>query len=238
MALLRLEVRYETGEPELEVVELSERASVTDLLKAIQTATDDQDIYKPRLKGQYGVCAGCKDNCCRQHDITPDYLAVQEIATHLSLSFSEFAVQWLDLSAENPFPRWKKHPCPFLKNDLCSIYEQRALICRLYLCTPMGEDLEQIRAAVSYMGEGALRLRLVEEGLAPKAWTYRALADALRERLREGTFTREQYETHLEQLYLMTERNPFLTATSYEQIALRDCCPDTLWYRLPILRQD
>ena len=233
VSMLTLEMRFDLGEPQLELVELHTKATVSDLLHAIQEATDDSNIYKPQLKGQYGICAGCKTNCCRQHDITPDYLAVKRIAELKGLSLREFSERWLDVSSEGVFPQFKKRPCPFLEENLCSVYQQRALICRLYLCTPMGETLEKIRAAVSYMGEGALRIKLMEEGIGPKSWTYRSQADALRDQLRKDSLTREQYEDRMEQLHLMTEHNPFLTAESYEEVFLADCCTDFLWQKLP-----
>lgn len=233
---LILEWKLDLGEPQLEIVELHANAKVSDLLGAIQEATDDPNIFKPQLKGQYGICAGCKTNCCRQHDITPDYLAVRRIAESKGLSLSEFAKRYLDVSTEGVYPQFKKRPCPFLEQNLCSVYQQRALICRLYLCTPMGETLEKIRAAVSYMGEGALRIKLMEEGIGPKSWTYRAQADALKDLLRKDHLTREQYEDRMEQLHIMTERNPFLTAESYEEVFLADCCTDFLWQKLPLIR--
>jgi len=234
--MLTIDLRNDLGEPQLELIELHAKATVSDLLKAIQEATDNPDIYKPQLKGQYGICAGCRTNCCRQHDITPDYLSVKRIALMQGLSIKEFAEKWLNVSAEGVYPQFKKRPCPFLQNNLCTVYEQRALICRLYLCTPMGDSLEKIRGAVSYMGEGALRIKLLEEGIGPKSWTYRSQADALKERLRAGTLTREEYEEQMEQLHLMTEHNPFLTAESYEEISLADCCNDFLWQKLPVVR--
>lgn len=230
-------MRFDLGEPQLELVKVHAKAKVSDLLTAIQEATDDADVYKPQLKGLYGICAGCKTNCCRQHDITPDYLAVKRIAQIQNLTFKEFAERWLDVSADSAFPQFRKRPCPFLQNNLCSVYEQRALICRLYLCTPMGDSLEKLRAAVSYMGEGALRIKLLEEGIGPKSWSYRAQADELKERLRNESLSREQYEDRMEQLHLMTEHNPFLTAESYEEVYLADCCTDDLWQKLPIVRE-
>ncbi|MCE5196268.1 MAG: YkgJ family cysteine cluster protein [Negativicutes bacterium] len=236
--MLTLEMSYESGEAQLVLRALSQTATVADLLRAMQLATDDADLLKPRLQTRYGVCAGCRANCCHHYDVTPDYLSVRRLADRQQLDVTAFARKWLDLSENLAFPQWKKHPCPFLKDELCTIYQERALICRLYLCTPMGDSLEKLRCAVSLMGEGALRLMLVRAEIAPKAWGYRALADDLKLRLRQGNLTRAHYEDEMEQLHLMTERNPFLWAADYSEIRLADCCTDDFWALLPVQASD
>ncbi len=236
--MLALETSYESGEAQLVLCALNQTATVADLLEAMQLATDDANLLKPRLQTRYGVCAGCRANCCHHYDVTPDYLSVRRLADQQQLDLTAFAQKWLDLSENLPFPQWKKHPCPFLKDELCTIYQERALICRLYLCTPMGDSLEKLRCAVSLMGEGALRLMLVRAEIAPKGWCYRALADDLKLRLRQGNLTRVHYEDEMEQLHIMTERNPFLLAADYSEIRLADCCTDDFWATLPVQASD
>ncbi|HZW49335.1 MAG TPA: YkgJ family cysteine cluster protein [Bacillota bacterium] len=233
-SMLTLEMSYENGEAQLVLSALNQSATVADLLEAMQQATDNADVVKPQLQTRYGICAGCRSNCCHHYDVTPDYLAVRRQASNQQLDLPTFAARWLNMSDNLPFPQWNKHPCPFLKEELCSIYQERALICRLYLCTPMGDSLEKLRCAVSLMGEGALRLMLVRAGIAPKGWSYRALADDLKLRLRLGNLTREHYEDEMEQLHIMTERNPFLLAEEYSEIRLADCCMDDFWATLPV----
>jgi len=94
---------------------------------------------------QYGFrCNGCEDNCC---------LSLFFHHTHAEASFLEFGLQTLPrkdqkhvLALSHDYcrqtfsgtaknhnqPASQKIPCPLLKNNRCSLYNFRPMICRLH----------------------------------------------------------------------------------------------------------
>jgi Fe-S-cluster containining protein len=220
------------GENGLNVARVSPDATVSDLLKAMQTPADDPLVYKPLHRSRYGVCAGCVYNCCKSNDIPLDLISARAIAFSLGLSLASFAQRFLKLDHTSLFPEFRKRPCPFLNNNLCTIYEQRALICRLYICTPMSETLEKLRSAALLMGEAALRQTLVEQDLGPAAWTEDFLARDLYRQHKQGLISSDRLEEELEMLDMWIHRNPFLEGHGYDTVRLRDCCTETMWKRV------
>lgn len=223
-------VPYEIeGEVGLDVVVSNQDASVADLIAALQLPADDPAILKPYHKKRYSVCRGCVNNCCKYNSIVVDLVAAERLAGHLGLNLSRFAQAYLSCEPDLPFPEFKRRPCPFLAQNCCTVYVARALICRLYLCTPMTERLEKLRCAVLFAGEAALRQRLVELGLAPSSWQEQHLRSTLNRRYRGGAMTRLSWEQEHDQLDLLLHRNPFLTGRDYETVRLQECCTPELW---------
>lgn len=220
------------GEVGLDVRIDDSTASVADLLACLQQATDDERVIKPFHRQRYARCAGCANNCCKHNYITPDLVAANALSAKLGLGLAAFAAKYLSLAADLPYPEFKRRPCPFLAENRCTVYEQRALICRLYLCTPMTDPLEQLRAAVSFAGETALKRRLVELGLGPAEWALSAERKALRRRRDRGEISPAAYAAASEQWELHSQHNPFLQGRSYAEVALVECCTDQLWQSL------
>ncbi len=223
-------VPYEIeGEMGLDVVISNQDASVADLIAALQLPADDPTILKPYHKQRYSVCRGCVTNCCKYNSIVVDLVAAERLAKQLGLSLSRFARTYLACHADLPFPEFKRRPCPFLMQNCCTVYEARALICRLYLCTPMTERLEKLRCAVLFAGEAALRQRLVEIGLAPDGWSPQNLLKALERRYRTGEITEDAWLRESEQLDLLLNYNPFQDGRGYGDVRLVECCTSSLW---------
>lgn len=224
--LVPYEIEGETG---LDVIVDDQNASVADLIAALQLPADDPSILKPYHKRRYSVCHGCVNNCCKYNSIVVDLVAAERLAEHFGLNFSRFAQVYLSCEPDLPFPEFKQRPCPFLVQNCCTVYAARALICRLYLCTPMTERLEKLRCGVLFAGEAALRQRLVELGLAPSSWHKKHLMAALDLRRRIGAITQEAWVQEHEQLDLLLHRNPFLIGSDYETVRLKECCTPELW---------
>lgn len=224
--LVPYEIEGETG---LDVVVSDQNSTVADLIAALQLSADDPAILKPYHKQRYSVCRGCVNNCCKYNSIVVDLVAAQRLAEHLGLNLSRFAQAYLSCEPDLPFPEIKQRPCPFLVQNCCTVYAARALICRLYLCTPMTERLEKLRCAVLFAGEAALRQRLVELGLAPSNWHKKHLMAALDLGRRTGAISREAWEQEHKQLDLLLHRNPFLAGRDYETVRLKECCAPELW---------
>ncbi len=220
------------GEPGLDVRITDRNATVADLLASLQQATDDEGILKPFHRQRYARCAGCTTNCCKYNFITPDLVAANALTARFGLDLPGFAERYLNLGSDLPYPEFKRRPCPFLADNRCTVYQERALICRLYLCTPMTDRLEQLRAAVSFAGEAALKQRLVDLGLGPAGWRVSAERRALRLRRDQGQLSPEAYAEASEQLELRHEHNPFLQGQGYARALLVECCTDRLWQSL------
>lgn len=231
--MAELIIRNKEWAPTLDLKSLSAKARVNDLLQAFQQATDDKLIYKPQLKTRYGVCAGCRDNCCRQFEINPDFLSATKIAKSKGMGLKEYSLKFLDFNEDLYFPKFIGKPCPYLKSNLCTIYPIRPLICRLYLCTPMSDSLENLRAAVCYMGEGALIVELLKEGLLPPSFTYEYRIQTIESDWQAGNITKRVYDLRMEQHYLMYHQNPYLKGSDYDSVLLKDCCPEGFWQTLP-----
>lgn len=227
--LLSCEIDGESG---LDVRIASSNATVADLLANLQQATDDAGVLKPFHRQRYARCAGCTTNCCKYNYITPDLVSANALAARFGMALAGFAERYLNLGSDLPYPEFKKRPCPFLADNHCTVYQERALICRLYLCTPMTDRLERLRAAVSFAGEAALKRRLVDLGLGPTGWRSAAERKALRLRRDQGQISPEAYAQASEQLELQHERNPFLQERSYAEVLLVECCTDSLWQTL------
>ncbi|MGI6344061.1 MAG: YkgJ family cysteine cluster protein [Bacillota bacterium] len=220
------------GEMGLDVSVTDPDATVADLLAAMQQPADDPTVFKPFHKQRYAICAGCVNNCCRSNRITPDLVSALALAASLGLSLQQFARAYLNCAADLPYPEFRRRPCPFLRNDRCSVYRDRALICRLYLCTPMSDRLEQLRGAVLLAGETALQQRLLELGIGPHQWQPARQRQSLRQRYQRGELSQERYRREQEQLETLLEHNPFREGKGYGSVRLVDCCPDWLWMAL------
>lgn len=227
--MVRLYIREDEGVPTLDLLSVSPDATVQDLIDALQEATDDPTVYKPQLKPRYGICAGCVDNCCRQYEIYPDLISANKIAQAKNLSLKDYAKRHLDRDKDLYFLKFTGKPCPHLKDNLCTIYPFRPIICRLFLCTPMTDDLENLRASVSYMGESALIVELLKTGLLAPTYTYKHRLKNLKKDLSTKYIKPDVYTLRAQQLYLMYKKNPFLKEKSYENIYLKDCCPTAFW---------
>jgi len=220
------------GEQGLDVRIRSDKATVHDLLQALQAPADDPGVFKPYHKERYAVCRGCTYNCCKSNDITVDLVAAEALAKKLDMGLKRFTESYLKLSSDIPYPEFKRRPCPFLTDNRCTVYHERALICRLYLCTPMTDKLEKLRAAVLLAGEAALRHRLIEFNLGPKAWQSRVIRDTLRRRYSKGEMSRAEWQEGSEQLEILLNNNPFHNGKGYADVLLQECCTDKLWATL------
>ena len=88
-------------------------------------------------------CSSCMANCCKNYDVFIDHedLLIQEdlsFVKKILYSKSYGYVPKFILYEENVAKKWvltlnnPDKTCQFLKNDRCSIYEKRPLICRTY----------------------------------------------------------------------------------------------------------
>ena len=78
-------------------------------------------------------CTTCA-NCCRHVSPMLSEEDVARLASHLGMSHDEFIAKYLDKTESDPEFPWMMRikPCPFLKDNRCSVYEHRPGTCRGY----------------------------------------------------------------------------------------------------------
>ena len=75
-------------------------------------------------------CTQCA-NCCRSLIIAPDYPDISRLACAKGLTTQDFKRTYMRRDFEGDMVM-KQKPCPFLKNNRCSVYEDRPKLCRRY----------------------------------------------------------------------------------------------------------
>jgi uncharacterized protein len=75
-------------------------------------------------------CTNCA-NCCKTLSPQVSQTDIKRISAFLQISETEFIEKYLKIGDENKY-EMNALPCPFLKDDKCSIYEVRPTVCREY----------------------------------------------------------------------------------------------------------
>lgn len=75
-------------------------------------------------------CTQCA-NCCRSLIIAPDYPDISRLACATGMTTQDFKRAYMRRDFEGDMVM-KQKPCPFLKNNRCSVYEDRPKLCRRY----------------------------------------------------------------------------------------------------------
>lgn len=207
---MRVEVYKETenGTLGLGVRVVDEEATLADLLEVWEPLSDDPEVSKQYASGSES-CKGCVNNCCNSAFVIPDLIAFKAICRETGLSPEDSLERWFDPESRSAgILRWRYGPCIFLQDRICSIYRQRSLICRFYLCTNILGETEELIYSVVTAGITALYLWLGERGLLNSAGTgltgYDQVLLDLINRYRDHPGTRE-----------------FLKASGYREVLLR-----------------
>lgn len=78
-------------------------------------------------------CTACA-NCCRKLNPTLTLADVRRLARHLGITLEDFSTKYLAPVRVNGKHAviFKRRPCPFLRNNRCTIYKVRPHDCRSY----------------------------------------------------------------------------------------------------------
>jgi uncharacterized protein len=76
-------------------------------------------------------CRSCA-NCCKTRHPVFSRTEVQRIAAYLGLTPAELRARYLEVDQEVAKYITRQLPCPFLKDNLCSIYDVRPSVCAGY----------------------------------------------------------------------------------------------------------
>jgi Fe-S-cluster containining protein len=79
----------------------------------------------------YIDCRTC-GNCCKTQQPVFSRTEAQRIATYLGLTLKDLVAQYLTSDADVGKYITRQLPCPFLENNLCTIYPVRPAVCRNY----------------------------------------------------------------------------------------------------------
>lgn len=92
-------------------------------------------------------CTQCA-NCCKALIVAPDYRDISELSQSLELSTLDFKKKYMKKDSEGDLVL-KQKPCPFLKNNKCSVYSNRPQLCRNYPYLDKGNFLTNIARVLS-----------------------------------------------------------------------------------------
>lgn len=209
MGIAKIEVykAFEDGKLGLGVRAAGEPASLGDLLRAWEPLADDSLVGK-KYAAQDGVCRACTNNCCNAAFVIPDLISFKAMCQSTSGSPQEFIDRYFEQSrVKNGLARLKSGPCPFLTDRVCTIYRDRSLICRFYLCCNILGETEELIYSIVTCGITATTIWLQERGLLTASNSGmtgydRAMLDLI-----------EQYKNNPGTL-------AFFTAESYDDIPL------------------
>ncbi|MEA4924542.1 MAG: YkgJ family cysteine cluster protein [Syntrophomonadaceae bacterium] len=147
-------------------VRINGPASVQDLLDAWQPWCDDQSIFKQYAANNHDLCKGCQSNCCNTAYVIPDLIAFKKMAVVLDQDWGDLLVRYFHQEKRDVgILRLQPNPCVFLKNNVCTIYAIRSLICRFYLCSPLLGETEELIYKIAWSGAAATQIFAQEQGL-------------------------------------------------------------------------
>ena len=100
----------------------------------LKTDEIDQRVFEITRRVWAGIdCTSCA-NCCREMTPTFSEEEVDRVTHRLGMERQEFIQTYLersDADSDNPW-QTRSTPCPFLEDNLCSIYEDRPAECSGY----------------------------------------------------------------------------------------------------------
>jgi Fe-S-cluster containining protein len=91
-----------------------------------------QDFLSARFR--FRCDKSCNSKCCRESFLQLDPYDILSMRKRLGISSQEFLEKYTyyDIDNNSPVLAFLKMPCPFLRSEGCSIYEERPIKCRLY----------------------------------------------------------------------------------------------------------
>jgi Fe-S-cluster containining protein len=122
-------------------IERTSQANNQENLKFREYVRADLDLSDYRLHGivqqatqevwAHIDCRTCA-NCCKTRHPLFSRAEVQRIADYLGITPAELRTRYLEMDGEAAKYRTRKLPCPFLQDNLCSIYDVRPSVCAGY----------------------------------------------------------------------------------------------------------
>ncbi len=92
-------------------------------------------------------CKKCA-NCCKSLTVAANYQDTSKLAHALELELHDFKSKYMKRDFEGDLV-FKQRPCPFLKSNLCSVYENRPATCRTYPHLEKGNFISRLGNVLS-----------------------------------------------------------------------------------------
>lgn len=107
-------------------------------LKTLDPKHVDQLVKEISIEVSAAIdCTTCA-KCCRALVIAPDYRDVSRLAQATDMTSLEFKKKYMRTDCEGDLV-FRQKPCPFLKSNRCSVYEDRPSLCRNYPYLDQGD---------------------------------------------------------------------------------------------------
>lgn len=128
-------------------------------------APDDIDGLAGALSQKYFALIDCKEcgNCCQSMSIEFEKNEIHVIAQNLGQSIEAFEKKYMKNGEVNP-------PCPMLDGKLCSIYESRPEVRRLFPHLEKPDFLSRLMGVIGNVGVCPIAYNAFDELKAKLAW--------------------------------------------------------------------
>jgi uncharacterized protein len=123
--------------------------------RASSRTWDKVDETTRRLHTKVFSILDCKQcaNCCRSMHIRITDADIPRISNHLGMKHEEFIMSYLERDEDGDYYIKTSPPCPFLKDNLCSIYDVRPEKCRGY---PFTDSPDFLFSSIMHAGNATV----------------------------------------------------------------------------------
>ncbi|AVK46772.1 MULTISPECIES: YkgJ family cysteine cluster protein [Clostridium] len=202
------------GEGKVNYDKIAKNTTVKDVLDAI-------DIF---LNNNPLDCNGCEESCCKKSwSVEMDNVCVNKLSNWDNEAASNFVQERLVKKRNyyRDFDQYvldKKTDCNFItETNLCTIYEERPVICRLYICSARSYRYNVIRELI---GSTYLKALVLEEKIRKNDFPEQTIDKYKRN---PAVFAKE-YDILLEEIFDYAEDEGWLYSDErdelYEEIPL------------------
>ncbi|GEP65279.1 hypothetical protein CBE01nite_30470 [Clostridium beijerinckii] len=202
------------GEGKVNYDKIAKNTTVKDVLDAI-------DIF---LNNNPLDCNGCEESCCKKSwSVEMDNVCVNKLSNWDNEAASNFVQEKLVKKRNyyRDFDQYvldKKTDCNFItETNLCTIYEERPVICRLYICSARSYRYNVIRELI---GSTYLKALVLEEKIRKNDFPEQTIDKYKRN---PAVFAKE-YDILLEEIFDYAEDEGWLYSDErdelYEEIPL------------------
>lgn len=121
-----------------------------DRLKACDLSIEEIDQIVHELNNKISSQIDCQScaNCCRKMSPLVNDREAARIARHLKISTETFKLKYLEREPKEKQNVMQQTPCPFLKDNRCSIYDVRPGDCRSFPHLHKPEFMFRLRSVI------------------------------------------------------------------------------------------
>ncbi|MDA8235016.1 MAG: YkgJ family cysteine cluster protein [Clostridia bacterium] len=196
----------------------SELVTIQDYLDTVNSFIEKEELTRTRQK--ISSCEGCPRCCSERIPLTG--IDVDILRKGLGdLDFADFINRYCHVLVDGPavdimLAAKFTGECIFLRPEdgRCANYTYRPLVCQTFICCPTSPRADKLRELVVNLGEDELVRRWFREGLSPSG----------------ELIIHEAWDPDLN--IDDWQANPFTGKEGYQDVLLKDLCPDKLWKSL------